>query len=329
MIVIGSKAMTYHMEQTTELEERYMRSDYDVMMTQTEFSKWMKEHKPYIQKMYPTKSSKYKVIVEKDGRRKQYEIELGFAGTSAAFVIENQEEICEGTMEGFFGESMQVMKLPYLMLTKRSHLIYPVHFEKNMNDYQTMKQMIGTIKKDKTMNTYYTLRYEEAEKRYNQKTPNLNVTTEDFFSSKLAVKHYFVHDDIHEMVKHQDTPIFRKMQKDDSKAWCDKNMFFELPFLYQVQAVQEEAYVIALERYIVPKRGEDWEDFFGCYKKALARICTTLCSGFFRDFAIENYDEAIKQYNPNFVENFKEFVRLGKITPIEGRKVEEVPLMVG
>ncbi|MFF2531234.1 hypothetical protein ACFVS2_20240 [Brevibacillus sp. NPDC058079] len=323
MIVIGSKALLHQLKQ--EDDERFTKSDFDVIMSLSDFSMWHKAHLPYIVTMIPSHGNKYRVIVIKDGIRKLYEIELATEGTSSRFLLDHIEEVTSGTVQGVFGENYASLTLSYQMLTKRSHLIYPVHFEKNMEDYQLLKNILGDLNKDEYMETYYNLRYEEAKKRYKQKTPKLNVTTEDFFSSKLAVEPYFVHDDLHELMAHNDRPVYTMMQKDNSKAWCEKEMFYALPYEYQVQAVQEEGYVIALERYIIPQFGDSWEDHFECYKKALKRICTTLTSGWFREFAIENYDEAVRRYNPEFVSIFKDAYMSGRIKPKAKYSSEDIP----
>lgn len=325
MIVIGSKSLLFRLEQTPEIQERYNNSDFDVIMSFKDFSAWQKENKQYLKSLFPREENKYKAIVEKDGVRKQYEIELGFGETSSTFLLNHIDEVTDGTITGLFGETYHTLKPEYQLLTKRSHLIYPVHFEKNINDYHTLKSFIGDFVRNENMELYYKLRSDEAKVRFSKfKTPSLNVTNEDFFSSKLAVEHYFVHDDIHEVMKHHDKPVYEMMKRDFNLAKCEKDMFFELPYQYQVQAVQEEAYTIALERYIIPQV-EGFEDYFSCYKRAVLRICTTLCSGWFRDFAIENYTKAIEWYNPNFVEIFKKAVENGEISPIEGKTLEDVP----
>ncbi|WPS85276.1 hypothetical protein SMD22_01225 (plasmid) [Brevibacillus halotolerans] len=325
MIIIGSKALLHQLKQ--ESHERFQKSDFDVIMSFEKFCVWVKQYLPYIVTMYPSQRNKYRCVVVKDGTRKLYEIELATKGTSSRFLLDRTEAVTSGTVKGVFGEVYSSLTLPYQMLTKRSHLIYPVHFEKNMEDYQLLKSVLGDLNRDENMQTYYNLRFEEAKMRYKQNTPKLNVSTEDFFSSKLPVESYFVHDDLHELMAHNDKPVFTMMQKDSSKAWCEKEMFFALPYEYQVQAVQEEGYVIALERYIIPQYGDYWTDHFECYKKALKRICTTLTSGWFRDFAIENYVEAVRRYNPEFVNIFKEAYLSGKIKPKTKYSVKDTPVI--
>jgi hypothetical protein len=96
------------------------------------------------------------------------------------------------------------------------------------------------------------------------------------------------------------------MQVDESSAWCERDMWEKFTFEKKAKCVLEEAYVIALERKIIPmlngcgqiissKKAFDW---------AIMRICTTLCSGWFRQFATDNYIEIVKYYNPDYVKKF-------------------------
>lgn len=327
MILIGSRAMLAKLHKTNEREQRLMKADYDVIMSYDEFREWYSKHGEYILSMFPRSSNKYKVSILKNDRKYQYEIELGFEGTSSEFLLSREENVCYGQTEGLFGEPMNILKLQYQLLTKKSHLIYPVHFEKNIADYHEIKDLFPAFTWLDDMKTYYEMRSNEAKMRYKQRTPNLNVTTEDFFSSKLPVESYFVHDDIHRIMAHYDRPVFEMMQRDSSKAWCEKDMFFALPYLYQIRCVQEEAYVIALERYIIPQYGEDCNDHFACYQKAVKRICTTLTSGWFREFAIENYPKVISEYNKDFVSVFESAAISKLISLREGQRIENVPLL--
>lgn len=324
MIIIGSRAMA----QQFMLNDRTThKTDFDVIMTPVEFHNWVEMNKSHIKTLVPRSDHKYKAIVEMYGRV-QYEIELGFEGTSSKWLLDHLDECTYGTLPGFFGEKLHVLDPDYQLLTKRSHLVYPIHFEKNIADYTFMKRMICSYKeliKEPLMNEYYTLRSNEAKERNKQKTPKLNVTTEDFFSSKLPVPTYFVHDHIHKMMAHDSVPMYTKMQPDPSSAWCSKDMFFNLPFKEQIQCIQEEAYVIALERYIIPQYGENCNDYLDCYKRAVKRICTTLTSGWFRDFAIENYDRTIAWYNGFYVERFINRFNAGLIKYKDG--VITCPLM--
>ena len=71
-----------------------------------------------------------------------------------------------------------------------------------------------------------------------------------------------------------------------------------------------------LQRYIIPKIGE-YDDLLWCYKRALMRICTTLCSGFFREFAVENYNIIIDNFNEEFYRKFTLAIKDKKLLPMK------------
>lgn len=90
-----------------------------------------------------------------------------------------------------------------------------------------------------------------------------------------------------------------------------QNVHFQKPiewhnFLYKIQSVLEESYVISLERFIIQQKETDLQKSF---LLALHKVCTTLCSGWFRDFAIENYEEIKNSYNDSHFNKYEEYVR--------------------
>ena len=89
-----------------------------------------------------------------------------------------------------------------------------------------------------------------------------------------------------------DRPLYTRLQRDVSRAWCESDLWLELTHAERVQCVAEEAYVIAAERMLIPGRVK-WSMSRLAYYKAVCRICTTLTSGWFRDFAIDNFDSVM------------------------------------
>lgn len=328
MILIGSRALFPQLsnDQITDQGafKRVKKADYDVLMTTDEFDAWKSLNAQYLD-IQDRPENKYKAILIKDGQKKMYEIEIGLSGTSAEFLLRHSAQVISGDkVEGILNENFDCLSLPFLFLTKKSHIIYPVHFEKNIKDYHTLKDILGDFEQTDIMKEYYTLRSSEAKLRYSQKTPNLSVSNDDFFNNKLSVPKYFIHDDIHEAVKHHDIPVYEMMKTDLNSAWCQKDLFFNLPFEKQIQAVQEEAYTIALERYIVPQNGDFSKDHLYCYKRAVRRICTTLCSGWFRQFAIDNYPVVLQMYDSTFAKRLEKAILDGQLIVNEGT-LEDVP----
>ena len=66
--------------------------------------------------------------------------------------------------------------------------------------------------------------------------------------------------------------------------------------------------VIALERFVIPGKLNPKL----AYLKAVEKICTTLTSGWFRDFAIDNWPEVIDNV-PDYVSIFNVAVAEGRI----------------
>jgi len=71
--------------------------------------------------------------------------------------------------------------------------------------------------------------------------------------------------------------------------------------------------VLALERSQVPFRGK--VDPAVSFKIALQRLCSSISSGWWREWAWEHYDEALKYYNPNYLDIFDKGVEKGIIKP--------------
>ena len=151
------------------------------------------------------------------------------------------------------------------------------------------------------------------------KTPSLARKAEDFFDDNVSNK-TFIHDQIHEVMAFGERPMFEKILKEPGvSVACSKEKFNDLKYLDRIRCVQEEAYVIALERAMIPmlfekgplSRPKD------AYLWAVMRICTTLCSGWFREFALENYDDLVLFYNSDYVDKFLNAVEDGRIKRIK------------
>lgn len=136
---------------------------------------------------------------------------------------------------------------------------------------------------------------------YPQGNPNLNQSVEDFFDD--PVKKVYEHDWIHELYAYYDKPLFTRLQHDPAKAWCAKDLWERLSDTDKCKCVAEECYVIATERFLIPG---DWKmPSRIAFNQALNKACTTLCSGWFRDWAIDNYGTIMELHDDNKVLHVK------------------------
>lgn len=223
-------------------------------------------------------------------------------------------EVCRAFDTGLtedtpYGEA-KLPSLTALMLLKRSHLHRPLGFEKNIRDYHEIKSICMPYDK---MNHIERARYDELLKKltkqtkdlYGDRVPSLRKSKTEFFDD--YVTKVFEHDEIHAATCYGDRPIFERLKTDSESVWCSKALWNDLSKTDQVQAVQEEAFVIALERFIIPSLVVDKPHRSAkmAFGMAVSKICTTLCSGWFRDFAIENWPQ-VMDYKVDFLGKFHE-----------------------
>ena len=141
---------------------------------------------------------------------------------------------------------------------------------------------------------------------YPQGNPKLNKSNMEFFDDPVAK--VYDHDFLHELYAYEDRPMFEKLKRPEQfdLAWCAKDLWDNLSQTQKLQCVAEETYVIATERFMVPN---NW-DFATkrAYYHALKKVCTTLTSGWFRDFAIDNFPEVFNLYEDSKFSGVHEFL---------------------
>jgi hypothetical protein len=142
---------------------------------------------------------------------------------------------------------------------------------------------------------------------------NLNQSNEAFLDpNNLHIPTVWDHDEVHKIVMFGQVPMYQRIKRDQSKAACDIKLFEALTHTERIQDVQEEAMVLALERYLLPKRDEIpylHDSAFEAYKKSLERICTSITKGWFREFALLNYFEILDLPKNRDLIMFRDYIR--------------------
>jgi hypothetical protein len=103
-------------------------------------------------------------------------------------------------------------------------------------------------------------------------------------------------------------PAYEYFKPDDSQVMVSKEMWNDLPLNLKLCAVIEESMVLAIERSLIPFPNSLTVD--QAYEKALVKVCTSITSGWFREFAWENYYIARFGYPAVFWNNFKEVANI-------------------
>ena len=267
-LLIGSRALA-HAGMTPD--RRILDSDY--IMTYDTFLKYQKAGQ--WDSCIPLSDRKWKFVYDGDIT----EIEIAWPESSAAVLL----DYIEIRSAGLSDELNLVAPLDVCLMLKLSHrfLKNSPHFQKTRNDIMMLREAGVTL--DEELEEILRLREQET---YWYEHPNLNRTKDEFFVDVYQ----FDHDSLHHAVALMDEPAYTNFQTGDAEVDCDMDKFMELPIDIQLAAVYEESAVLALERSFIPHgKDESW-----AFKKALEKVCTSITSGRFREFAWEHYDDVLE-----------------------------------
>lgn len=204
----------------------------------------------------------------------------------------------------FNGEIIHIMTLQGLAIIKRSHLWRNLAFNKHIAHYH--KYLKPYINLDHPV---LKKRIEMTKNMYPQQGPNLKLSKDDFFDDAVVKKHS--HDYLHELYANEDKPMYTKLQKKDHEIYCYKELWDNLSQNQKILCVQEEANVLATERFLVPSAFKYNTKL--AYFKAVEKICTTVTKGYFRSFAIDYYPEVLSKFDEGkFLEVKEKLSKLDK-----------------
>lgn len=202
----------------------------------------------------------------------------------------------------FNGQLIYICNMKGLALIKRSHLWRDLRFDHHITMYHKFGLAGELLNLTKGEEEFLQTRTRLTKEKYPQGNPNLMQSKEDFFDD--AVKKQYDHDYLHELFAFYDKPLYTRLLRSESLAWCEEEKWNQLQHEDKIKCAAEETFVIAAERMLIPANWKYSSNL--AYFKALQKVCTTLCSGWFRDFAIDNYPEIVQQYNPEKFEKVKQ-----------------------
>lgn len=308
MILIGSRALILRAPNLLPRKPE----DFDFVCTLDEYAKWLDENWNNIgepKKAYSLDNHYLlKEIIE---GVPNCEFEIIQEGKSSALfdeIVRNSPD----TIETSFG---LVPNLDILFTLKASHkyLKNSPHFWKTLTDYHILKRAGAKIRPE--YQAFFKMREKET---YHYRHPKLNQGKDTFFADDGIVYKYD-HDTIHQSVALYDgIPAYTRYMKDGAEIDCDKEKFFACPRTIQLAGVVEEAAVLAIERSLVPHPGV-WTPKFA-WRFALSKVCSSITSGWFREFAYENVFAVLSMFDkmiPNYWEKFQRDVESGLVKRFE------------
>lgn len=301
--LLGSQALSINRPELVTHEPK----DIDILGTYDDVMSFIKSEFDSIRALYPHNNASKIIAKNNDGRI--IEAELAWPGSNSEELLELIKDNTEITFEPFGHSNIPVIcpSVNILYMLKMSHRFKKnsPHFLKTMRDIQNMRK-VGAKIPEKYID-FFERREEET---YNYTHPNLKTTKENFFNSE-NIEYVYDHDTIHEAVKHLDQPAYNYFKPDTEEVFCSKDLFEQTDLTTRLYAVLEESYVLALERSQIPMPGKltPYESFL----KALEKVCTSITSGWFREFAWEHYDEVVALYSDNYVDKFNQGVQFGLV----------------
>jgi len=303
LCIIGSHAMNHHLPLYDQTRKP---SDLDLVASYEDLVKYAKtEHYEIIKESYPLHDGKKWVFKGKTKTKWPnsgiVEAELCWNDSLAMelrdlIIADPKTQI----VNGFYVASLDVL---YMLKMSHRYLRNSPHFLKTMRDIHVLRKVGAKIRK--AHREFYKKRVKAT---YWYKHPSLMQNKEDFFKDD-GIKYVYDHDSIHESVKLGELPAYSYFQSADAEVQCDMDKFFQIDEQIRLNAVCEESMVLALERAIVPFNVKPEI----AYKMALSKVCTSITSGKFREYAWENYDKALAMFDERIFIRFWDDVKNGKV----------------
>lgn len=273
--------------------------DFDCIATYNELQNFIKRIKSEKGIVISKPLSENKWVV-KDCEGFHYEVEIAWKGSSGD-VLMQLEGAVEGTEAMASKEALLALKMSHRYLRNSPH------FLKTMRDIQSLRTQ-GVVMTAE-LEAWLPQREQET---YVYNHPKLNVDKQTFFDD--SVGYVYDHDSLHETVALGEKPAYTMYMQDGAQVMTDREKFFSVSEETRLHGVYEESCVLALERSQIPFNFEP--DARRSFEMALMKVCTSITSGWFRQYAYDSYDKVLDLYNElgesNYIERFKKNAHLLK-----------------
>lgn len=291
MITVGSRALALHVEAQGKEFYRPVQ-DLDYLCTEEEWEEQQAlfEGKPGLVLIERIEDKGHIELLQ--GVHLEYDIAQPGSSTEKLIMY------CLGKGVGGWVAPLEVL---YLLKMSHRYKKNSPHFFKTMSDIHYMRSFGAEIPPE--LEGVLAQREKET---YDYSHPNLNVNSVDFFKGD-EVPYIFDHDSIHEAIAVLGEPAYKSYMRDGSEVMTDKEKFFACEEHIRLLGVYEESCVLALERSQIPFGFEiaPRQSFI----MALSKVCTSITSGWFREYAWEHFDAVVNFYNAmgedDYIKRFK------------------------
>jgi hypothetical protein len=252
----------------------------------------------------PLSADKFLVKLRSDPRPR--ELEIAWPGTTGEELLELARRNSAVAFEGHGDLLVARPQTVYALKLSHRYLRNSPHFRKTMADIKLLRARgHGVVTAE--LRDWFRRREEET---YAYGHPNLSQGKSGFFSGD-GIEYVWDHDSLHEAVKLGPVPAYTLFKEDGAEVRVARAKFEALPGPVKLNSVLEEAYVLALERSQVPFNFEPSPR--ESFTIALEKVCTSITSGWWREWAWEHHDEALAVFDPGYVELFHRAVADGTV----------------
>lgn len=298
MLIIGSRALKYHLDLDIKC------GDWDFIMSPQEFVEFKEKNSRFFEIDEPLSVNKHHFLILRAIHKfaGHIEIDIAWTGSLDAELIQIVEE------NGLHKDGYVTPEVCLALKLTHRYLRNSPHFIKTMRDIQAIRAMGYSV--PECLKDWCKRREEET---LNHKHPNLNQSKKDFFDTP-GVTYKYDHDSLHLAVARFKTPCYNYFKPDESEVLCSKEFFNQCDEDVKLGSVVEESIVLALERCLIPNAFK--HNHRGVFLYALQKVCTSIASGWWREYAWENYDNAIELFDKHysgFVDKFIDGVYDGVI----------------
>lgn len=285
--------------------------DVDILCTRKAFQRIVENNLDQIREVIPTKKGMTVIIQRATHFVEILEAEIVEKHPTSRLVFEELMKNADPYINYAWEYELPAWKIAtlndlYMLKESHKYLKNSPHFLKTRSDIMKMRQHGCTI-------VDYGVFLARQEQTYDYSHPKLNQDKKSFFTDE--VDYVYDHDSIHEAMKHYERPAYTYYAVEGEEVLSSKEKFFAQFDPLRQMGVLEEAYVLALERSVIPYDTDPDKAF----EMALMKICTSITSGWFREYAWENYDSVMMSYkwDWNYVERFKIALHSGNIKPFK------------
>lgn len=299
LLLIGSVALNFYLPR----KDQKRPNDLDAIATYDVAAGFLR--KVGCSQMYPINDGKTLF-----GRNASliHEIEIAWPDSTGADLIDlvrKHDEYHTVEMDNVV-PSIDVL---YALKLSHRYLRNSPHFLKTRRDILALRKMGASV--PTWLEDWFKLREKAT---YTYKLPKLDVSKADFFMDQYQ----YDHDSLHEAVAFGDQPAYKSFAEPGNEVKSSKKLWDQTELSTKLLAGLEEASVLALERSLIPHPGKKTED--EAFEFALMKVCTSITSGWFREFCWEHYNIILDTYKARkkgLLQMLNEGIENGKVRPMD------------